>query len=75
MEGSKCDVIADSPYWGLAKKWDLKNRGYTLSSAEIAWNTLFKPTIIEKAKIHVEELIKVINTPIAKDSGDQIPLF
>ena len=74
FEGSLCNKITSSPFWELAKKWEVENMGYTFSQAHSRWNEL-KPKIVELTKVDAEELKLVMNGEIEKDSGDQLRLL
>lgn len=55
LEGAVCNDIATSPFWQLAKDWQMQKMGYTYSEANIIWERL-KPIIIELTKDKVKEL-------------------
>ena len=55
LEGAICNDITTSPYWQLAKDWQMERMGYTYSQANIIWDQL-KPVIIELTKKKADEL-------------------
>ncbi|MCB9250704.1 MAG: hypothetical protein H6613_20270 [Ignavibacteriales bacterium] len=57
LEGAICNDITTSPYWQLAKDWQMQKMGYTYSQANIIWDQL-KPVIIELTNNKAEELKK-----------------
>lgn len=75
LEGSVCNDIATSPYWQLAKDWQMERMGYTYSQANIIWDQL-KPLIIELTKKKAEELKDRIEIGFSgADKGDQLVLI
>lgn len=74
FEGSLCNQVTSSPFWDLAKKWEIERMGYTFSQAHSRWSNL-RPKIIELAEMDAKELKKRVNAVIEKDSGDQMRLL
>jgi len=75
LEGAVCNEITNSPYWQLAKDWQMEKMGYTYSQANIIWEQL-KPVIIELTKKKVEELKdRIEKGSSGADKGDQLELI
>ena len=55
LEGAVCNAITNSPFWQLAKDWQMERIGVTYSQANIMWERL-KPIIIELTKDKAIEL-------------------
>jgi hypothetical protein len=75
LEGAVCNAITNSPYWQLAKDWQMEKMGYTYSQANIIWDQL-KPVMIELTKKKAEELKDRIEKGCSgSDKGDQLELI
>jgi len=75
LEGAVCNEITNSPYWQLAKDWQMEKMGYTYSQAKIIWEQL-KPVIIELTKKQADELKdRIENGSVDIGKGDQLELI
>ena len=75
LEGAVCNDITTSPYWQLAKNWQMEKMGYTYSQANIIWEQL-KPVIIELTKKKAEELKdRIEKGSSGAEKGDQLELI
>lgn len=69
LEGSRCNQIANSPYWDLAKKWAFdRMKDLTSQMIYTKWEEL-KPILIEFTRGSADEVKNIIEKPIF-DSGD-----
>ncbi|MBL1215791.1 MAG: hypothetical protein HND52_20655 [Ignavibacteriae bacterium] len=74
FEGTVCNEMTISPYWQLAKDWQIERMNYTYSKANMIWDQL-KPIIIKKAQTEADELKERINNgSTGSDSNDQLGL-
>lgn len=64
LEGAVCNGMTTSPYWQLAKDWQMEKMGYTYSQANVIWDQL-KPIIIELTKDKVKDLKERIENCIS----------
>ncbi|MCB9247736.1 MAG: hypothetical protein H6613_03960 [Ignavibacteriales bacterium] len=74
LEGAICNDMTTSPYWQLAKDWQMQKMGYTYSQAHIIWEQL-KPIIIELTKDKAIELKARIEKANDINRSDQQTLF
>jgi hypothetical protein len=75
LEGAICNDITTSPYWQLAKDWQMEKMGYTYSQAKIIWDQL-KPVIIELTKKKAGELKdRIEKGSVDVGKGDQLELI
>jgi hypothetical protein len=75
LEGAICNDITTSPYWQLAKDWQMEKMGYTYSEAHVIWNEL-RPVIIELTKMKADELKdRIEKGSSGAEKGDQLELI
>jgi len=75
FEGAICNDITTSPYWQLAKDWQMEKMGYTYSQANFIWDQL-KPVIIELTKKKADELKdRIEKGGGGAEKGDQLELI
>lgn len=76
LGGSECNAVGNSPYWGLAKNWELgRMKEYTLPEIYAKWDEL-KPELIKISERKVDEIKSILDEPIADiDDGDQLSLL
>jgi hypothetical protein len=73
LEGAICNQIKDSPFFELAKKWQMNHMGYTLGKAEEKWGYL-RLLLINNTKIEVRELRERLDS-VEKEKDDELTLF
>ncbi len=74
FEGALCNEMTESPFWQLAKDWQMERMGFTYSQANIIWDQL-KPVIIELTKKKAEQLKdRIEKGVVGVDNGYQLEL-
>ena len=75
LEGAVCSEITNSPYWQLAKDWQMERMGYTYSQANILWDHL-KLVMIELVKDKAKDLKdRIEKSGYTVGKGDQLELI
>ena len=76
LEGSKCNQIANSPYWDLAKQWNFdRMNDLTPQMIHAKWEE-FKPVFIKLTKSRADEVREIIESPISNSGKtDQLSLL
>lgn len=76
LEGGNCNVIEDSPFWELNKKWQLDSTGFTKDVAEEKWKVISeKIQDHARVKTEVESTKKKINKSESDSDPDELSLF
>ena len=74
LEGSLCNQMTISPYWQLAREYQINKLKITFTQAQIIWEKL-KAIIIELTKEKADELKERIEKPKISHNGNQLVLI